>query len=175
MALKIQRFTGMVALRLLVNLRGTNANCAFNGHLVQLPRKKSIKVKGFIGVENSESKEIKGAFCYGPEENLVSVVFSMTVNENNFAFKFQELPEEWFDTDAEQFIKSILKSVTPKVDSRMYERMVTKKKSGGCYTGPRLEAHKRTTNLGRPQWQKAFPPFTEEFKRMAKKLNVTYK
>ena len=164
-----------VASNVCASLRTTDANYAFNSHSFKV-FDESITVKGFIGVRTPDSELIEGAFCWRHGSEFYSFVFDINLGGKNVAINFIEMPSQWLLGKTEQHVQALLISLQKKIHKRMEERSQPKKKKrGGSYNGPRLEAWKRDATLPENKFARFPGLFTDSFISLAPDLHVTYR
>lgn len=162
----------------LLNLRNTDANYAFNSLAVEVISGRTQAIRGFMGVRSDKSLSLEGAICWGHGIALESCVFEIAVTHNKVSFSFTEIPNSFTPIQAEKLLKNLILATMPEIEKRYIKRSLPKgsKKSGGKYNGARLEAWSRTATLPKDKFANAIPAkFTRNFAQLAPKLNVTYR
>ncbi|RYZ78239.1 MAG: hypothetical protein EOP06_29415 [Proteobacteria bacterium] len=154
-------------------LHDTDANMVFNVHLLEV-EDVLVTVRGMIGVREQSSEVVEGGFCWGEGDTLSCLLFAVRDGLSGIEIKFLEMPVGWSASKAEKHVRNLIQGLTEKLRVRMVQRS-KKRKSGGSYTGPRLEARKRGTKLPANKFAGATHLFTTFFAELAAELNVTYK
>jgi hypothetical protein len=133
------------------------------------------QVRGFIGVRNSTSEPLEGAFCWGSGANLQSIIFSITQNERTTTIQLPQVPRGMAIATVENAVKSLILALKGQIQEKFLVIVEGRERRGGKYTGPRLEAHRRIKTLPANKFAQARDKFTPEFAALAPRLNVTYR
>ena len=169
-----KRFTVGQVRSILAYLRLTDANLAFNNHSFTKD-KDHYSVRGFLGVRSSQSEFIEGAFCFGSDESLFTICFEIRCMSRKTVILLTDAPKNVSEHEGNKIVLSLVKSLKEKFHERMVQRNLKLNNKNGNYTGPRLEAHKRSSTLPKNKFENFPKLFSKSFANLAKDLHITYK